>query len=64
MSRDEISMDILKAVNGVGDGCGIFFHGMTSDEQHQFPLTLKQMPDRTFHSAVPNFEWPSAPLLH
>jgi hypothetical protein len=28
MGRDDISMDILKAVNGVEDGCKINFHGM------------------------------------
>lgn len=28
MGRDDMSMDILKAVNGMEDGCGIWFHGM------------------------------------
>jgi len=28
MGRDDMSMDVLKAVNGVEDGCGVLFHGM------------------------------------
>jgi hypothetical protein len=29
MGRDDIAMDILKAVNGVADDCKIVFHGNT-----------------------------------
>lgn len=28
MGRDDISMDILKAVNGVAEECKLIFHGM------------------------------------
>ncbi|RDW80696.1 hypothetical protein BP5796_05394 [Coleophoma crateriformis] len=43
MSRDEISMDILKAVNGVGDGCGILFHDARPDfgpRSSEFRMTV------------------------
>lgn len=61
MGRDEISMDILRSVNGYTTQCSVMFHGAFLIVVYMPPQTksdiFSQTPAPTFLQSVPIFEW-------
>jgi hypothetical protein len=66
MGRDDISMDLVKAVNGITEECDVTFHGTISHSQSvAFVFSYySQMRDRITVLKVPISEWKSAHLQH
>jgi hypothetical protein len=63
MGRDDISMDILKAVNGVTKECKIMFHGTYSIQCTTQRSNDSQMVGQIFLSIVRTIEWKSVAQL-
>ncbi|KAL3419785.1 hypothetical protein PVAG01_08283 [Phlyctema vagabunda] len=63
IGRDEIAMDILKAVNGVADGCGIYFHDARPDFSIQSTEFRMAVSTSAALSHINNFMHPQVILV-